>query len=194
MPAPTSPPGLVVGPQPWGEGDGAALVADLLDDLHRRYGPLAIPGDGPDLTASLPPEAWPAPPAAHPHDPRWAVTAEAVRPPAGRFLVARLDGVAVGCGALRPLPGGPSDVAEVKRMFTAPVARGRGVARVLLAHLEEAAAELGYRTVVLETGLAQPEAIALYRSAGWELMAPYGEYRHEPSSLCFARRVGGPTV
>jgi len=67
-------------------------------------------------------------------------------------------------------------VGELKRMYVRESARGRGVARLLLAHLERTAAESGIRRLVLETGVAQPEAIALYRSSGYTDVEPFGHY------------------
>ena len=89
-------------------------------------------------------------------------------------LVARDDaGAAVGCGALRELPAG---VAEVKRMYVVPAARGRGVARAVLAGLEDAARERGWTTLRLETGPRQPEAMGLYLSCGYRPIAAFGGY------------------
>jgi GNAT superfamily N-acetyltransferase len=78
-------------------------------------------------------------------------------------------------------------LAEIKRMYTAPTARRQGVSRSLLVRLEATAAELGYRRIQLETGLAQPEAMALYESHGWRRITPYGHYQHSPQSVCFAK-------
>jgi ribosomal protein S18 acetylase RimI-like enzyme len=93
-------------------------------------------------------------------------------PPDGVLLVARADGAAVGCGAVRRLD---ADVAEIKRMWVDPVARGHGVARRLLAALEAAAAQLNCVTVRLDTAATLTEALALYRSAGYREIAPYNE-------------------
>ena len=114
---------------------GAALVAELLDDLAARYG-------GPDPDS-------PAPSDFH--------------PPTGVFLVAWLDGEAVGCGGVRAHVDGTG---EIKRMYTRPLARRRGVGRALLTELEVRAAALGHGRLILETGTEQPEAIALYASVG----------------------------
>ncbi|MFZ6004978.1 MAG: GNAT family N-acetyltransferase [Actinomycetota bacterium] len=117
------------------------------------------------------------------------VTPEMVRRPLGAFLVAWLDGAAaVGCGALKPLGGDPAH-GEIKRMYTLPTARRRGVSRVVLEGLESIAAELGYARIQLETGLAQPEAISLYESHGWHRIPNYGHYKHSPMSVCFAKEV-----
>lgn len=107
-------------------------------------------------------------------------------PPAGAFLVARLDGEPVGCGGLRTVAPG---VGELKRMYVAPHARGRGAASALLAALEEAARGLGLSRLLLETGTAQPEAMALYASSGWQRVEPYGEWRSSPQSRCYGKPV-----
>jgi GNAT superfamily N-acetyltransferase len=103
-------------------------------------------------------------------------------------LVARDDDAnALGCGALRVLGDG---VAEVKRMYVAPAARGRGVAKAVLAGLEEAARERGWTTLRLETGPRQPEAIGLYSQAGYRPIEAFGAYVDAPDaddSLFFER-------
>jgi GNAT superfamily N-acetyltransferase len=105
-------------------------------------------------------------------------------------LVARADdGEALGCGALRALA---TDAAEVKRMYVAPSARGRGVAKALLAELEDAARRRGWTTVRLETGPRQPEAIGLYSRAGYRPIAAFGAYVDAPDaedSLFFERHL-----
>lgn len=97
---------------------------------------------------------------------------DALRPPAGIFLVARLRGEPVGCGALKFRPGAPT---ELKRMWVAPSARGLGVGRRLLGALEACAAEHGSRVVRLDTNRALVEAIAMYRSAGYREVAPFND-------------------
>lgn len=79
--------------------------------------------------------------------------------------------------------------AELKRMYVTPEARGRGLARRILASLESDARAAGRIRMVLETGTAQPEAIALYISSGYEPCPKFGLYRHEATSLCFAKRL-----
>jgi len=107
-------------------------------------------------------------------------------------LIARDDtGAAVGCGALRSLGNG---VAEVKRMYVAPAARGRGAARAVLAELEQAARERGWTTLRLETGPRQPEAVGLYLSAGYRSIPAFGGYAGAPDaedSLFFERVFTG---
>jgi GNAT superfamily N-acetyltransferase len=106
----------------------------------------------------------------------------------GVVLVARDDdGTALGCGALRALGDG---VAEVKRMYVVPAARGRGVSRAVLGALENAARERGWTTLRLETGPRQPEAIGLYTSAGYGPVEAFGAYVGDPDaeeSLFFER-------
>lgn len=87
---------------------------------------------------------------------------------------------------------GARNAAELKRMYVAPAGRGRGHARAVLAHVEADAAAHGHDVLVLETGTAQPEAIALYLASGYEPVAPYGYYADEPDCRCFARRLHAP--
>jgi GNAT superfamily N-acetyltransferase len=104
-------------------------------------------------------------------------------------LVARDDdGTPVGCGALRPLGGA---AAEVKRMYVVPQARGRGLSKLLLTGLEDAARERGWTTVRLETGPAQPEAVALYTGAGYRPIGAFGHYVRDDQdwSLYFERTL-----
>jgi GNAT superfamily N-acetyltransferase len=112
-------------------------------------------------------------------------------PPEGCFLVATLDGEPVGCGGWRTGHFGgeddPDDVAEIKRMFTLPKARGHGVARALLRALEDSAREAGMRRMVLETGQRHPEAIAFYTRSGYQPIENYGFYRDYPDCVSFGR-------
>jgi len=106
------------------------------------------------------------------------------RPPYGAFVVAHDGAEAIGCGGLRRHDAG---VVEVKRMFVRAVHRRKGYARALLRALESRARESGYARVVLETGLAQPEAIALYEGEGYRPIAGFGHYAAEPLSRSFAK-------
>ncbi len=90
-----------------------------------------------------------------------------------RFFAARLDGVAVGCGGVAFYDG----FAEVKRMFTRPAARRKGVAAALLQRLEGEAREAGHRVLRLETGRYQAEAIGFYEREGFERCDAFGDYR-----------------
>ena len=107
-------------------------------------------------------------------------------PPKGVFLVASRDGEVVGCGGIKQFADG---IGEVKRMYVVPAARRTGVARAVLAEVEAEARRRGFREIRLETGVKQPEAIALYRSAGFELIPCWGMYADAPLSRCFAKRL-----
>lgn len=114
--------------------------------------------------------------------------------PHGHFVVAEVDGEPVAMGGWRRGgPAGDSD-AEVKRMFVRAPWRGRGLARLLLAELEASAARAGVARLVLETGLEQPEAIALYRSEGYEDVEPFGFYAASPLSVHLAKRLARPAT
>jgi GNAT superfamily N-acetyltransferase len=101
-------------------------------------------------------------------------------PPAGLFLVAEVDGVAVGCGAWRAVE---QDVAEIKRVYVAPDFRRRGLAQLIVAELERSSAGAGHRSVVLNTGDRQPEALALYAALGYRPVAGYGIYACSPGAV-----------
>jgi len=103
----------------------------------------------------------------------------------GAFLVGRIDGVAVACGALRPMADG---IGELKRMFVRRDHRGRGYARAILAAIEELARQRGYQMIRLETGIHQPEAIALYEGAGYRPILCFGEYV-DYHSRCFEKSL-----
>ena len=97
---------------------------------------------------------------------------EELAPPAGSFLIAWIDGLPVGCGALKTLAPG---VGYLKRMWVARSARGLGVGRLLLGALEEEALGLGFRQLRLETNRALKEAQSLYRSAGYSEIAAFND-------------------
>jgi GNAT superfamily N-acetyltransferase len=113
-----------------------------------------------------------------------AVDAGEFAAPYGAFFVATLDGEPIGCAGLRRHGDG---AVEVKRMFVRSAYRRRGHARALLRALEDRARASGYRRVILETGLAQPEAIALYRSEGYTPIDGFGHYKDAPLSRSFAK-------
>lgn len=102
-------------------------------------------------------------------------------------IVAYNNGMPVGCGAIKEyMPGSM----EVKRMYTTPEVRGKGVATEVLIALEKWATELSYKKCVLETGKKQPEAIALYKKNGYQLIPNYGQYEGIENSVCFEKKVG----
>ncbi len=111
-------------------------------------------------------------------------------PPRGHFVVAEVGGEAVAMGGWRR--GGPvgPDEAEIKRMYVRPAHRRRGLSRVVLSELERSARDSGITRLVLETGQAQPEAIALYRSTGYVDVPPtFGHYVSSPLSVHLGKRL-----
>ncbi|MDT4918543.1 MAG: hypothetical protein QOH89_3243 [Pseudonocardiales bacterium] len=96
------------------------------------------------------------------------------------------DGVPLGCGGLRAL-GAHSG--EVKRMYVVPARRGTGVAAAVLDALEAHARSLGWTHLRLETGDAQPDAVAFYTKHGYRPIPRFGHYADEPSSRCFERAL-----
>lgn len=92
----------------------------------------------------------------------------------------------VACGAIRQFD--PASM-EVKRMYTLPGYRGKGLGSLILEALEAWAAELNYRKCVLETGKRQPEAIALYKKNGYDIIPNYGQYAGVENSVCFEKNL-----
>jgi len=111
---------------------------------------------------------------------------KSLQKPGVTFLVARDDGQAVACIAL--VDSG-DDWMEIKRMFVSPAARGRKVGRLLLNKLESMAADKGAPLLRLEAGPKQPEALALYRSAGYVERGPFGNYRPDPLSVFMEKQL-----
>ena len=142
------------------ESPGTELLAEYYAEVKARY-----PGWSPEKGATA--------------------SADEMAPPGGRFLVAYLAGTPVACGTVKRFD---DSTGEIKRMYVRPEARGRGVARVVLAELERAARELGYERVVLDTGDRMPEAQALYRSSGYTETA---DYNGNPwAAVWFEKRLG----
>jgi GNAT superfamily N-acetyltransferase len=131
------------------EEPGASLLAGFVSEIEGLYGSLDI-----DQTPSARPDE--------------------LTPAAGGAFLVGYDGAGrpVACGAVKRLD---ARTGEIKRMFVAPEARGQGVARALLAALEDAARELGYERVRLDTGAKQPHAQALYASAGYTPIPDYNQ-------------------
>ncbi|POX50639.1 GNAT family N-acetyltransferase [Streptomyces sp. Ru72] len=111
--------------------------------------------------------------------------------PGIRFLLAEVEGRPVGCCAVQPFPS-PDTAAELKRMYVAPQARGRGIAARLLARAEHTATALGHGEMRLETAVHQPEAIALYTRAGYTPIPNYPPYQHKTLSRCYAKPLPLP--
>jgi putative acetyltransferase len=157
MEPPAIPPALTIeSDDPVGE-TARKLIDDLCAEMSERYG--------------TPPSPFSSSEAAQ---------------PATTFLVARLGGQPVGCGALRRIENG---VAEIKRMYVAPAARRQGIARAILAELERSARDFGYRTIRLETGIRQPEAQRLYESLGYHRIPAFGPYVGNPTSVCYEKKL-----
>jgi GNAT superfamily N-acetyltransferase len=126
-------------------GDGAALLVAMTDEMRELYWDV---GDGLDINSPDMPAAGPA----------------ELSLPNGTFLVGYRDGAAVCGGGIKRLPDG---ACEIKRMYVVPAARRQGIARALLHALEDAAKQLGYDVVRLDTGPRQPHARELYLAEGY---------------------------
>jgi len=122
------------------------------------------------------PDAFPSPP----------LRRDEFEPPHGAFVLVEDGDRPVACGGLRRRPEG---VAEIKRMFVVPDARGRGHGRTVLDALQVAAAAAGYLFVRLETGDRQEAALRLYLAAGFQPIPCYGEFQGNPLSRCFEKRL-----
>lgn len=157
-------PELTLRPVRYSHPDAVALVARVQEEYVERYG---SPDESP-------------------------IEDSYFDPPGGLFLIGYAHGAPVATGAwkqsqVRAL-GGVSG-AEIKRMYVVPEQRGRGVSRVVLAELERTAAAAGHDLAVLETGLKQPEAIALYESSGYVPIAGFGHYCGNELSRSFGKRL-----
>jgi GNAT superfamily N-acetyltransferase len=142
----------------------AELVAELDDDLSVRYGGVGDPVHAP---------------------------AEEFDGSGGQMLLATLAGEQIGCVGLRRI----SDrTAELKRMYVRPHARGRGIARELLAACERQARTLGYQQLWLETGTMQPEAVSLYLTSGYEPVEAFGQYAGGDLAIHLGRTLDSPAA
>ncbi|MER2996934.1 GNAT family N-acetyltransferase [Pontibacter populi] len=101
-------------------------------------------------------------------------------------IVAYKDGVAAGCGAIKPYT---PTIAEVKRMFVHPDFRRQGIAKKILTALEDRAMELNYSSTVLETGMKQADAIELYKNNGYNIIPNYGQYAGVENSVCMQKQL-----
>lgn len=102
------------------------------------------------------------------------------------FVIARNDGVPIGCGGLVQVD---EETCEVKRMFVEPYSRGRGVAKLILMELEKHAKENGFKIVQLETGKHQPEAIIMYEHNGYKRIPCFRQYEGNPHSHCYEKVI-----
>jgi len=110
-------------------------------------------------------------------DQRHALSVERLFQPDVRFFLARLDGAAVACGGVGFYDG----YAELKRMYSKPAVRGRGVAKAILRRLEAEARAAGAPLLRIETGVHQEEALRFYEAAGFRRCGPFGPYAQMPS-------------
>ncbi|WP_375559143.1 GNAT family N-acetyltransferase [Bernardetia sp. OM2101] len=101
-------------------------------------------------------------------------------------IIAYENDVPLGCGAIKELN---SHTMEVKRMYTLSQSRGKGIASKILSELEKWAKELSYQKCVLETGVKQSEAIALYKKSGYNIIPNYGQYIGVKNSRCFEKTI-----
>jgi putative acetyltransferase len=124
--------------------------------------------------------------ARYPIESQYLVDADFLAQSNVRFLVARLDGRAVGCGALVVAHDGS---AELKRMIVDADARGRGVGRAILAALEAVARREHLRIIRLETGTLNQEAVGLYRACGYQERGPFAGYTDDPLSVFMEKDV-----
>jgi putative acetyltransferase len=122
----------------------------------------------------------------YPAESNHLVDIDSLAQPHVHFLVAREEKRALGCGAFVV---GQDRQAEMKRVFVDPDARGKGVARAIMEALERAAEAEGVTLMQLETGIKQPEAIALYRKLGYIERGPFGSYQPDPLSLFMEKRL-----
>jgi ribosomal protein S18 acetylase RimI-like enzyme len=102
------------------------------------------------------------------------------------FFVTRDDDRAAGCGGVLMVG---REYAEIKRMYVRPAFRGRGLGRLMLDHLVAHARAHGQTVIRLETGIHQPEAIALYERRGFRRIPPFGPYRDDPLSRCYEKVI-----
>lgn len=101
-------------------------------------------------------------------------------------VVAYENEVAIGCGAIKKYT---DDTMEIKRMYVPVDQRGKGIATLILQALEKWTAKLAYKKCILETGIKQPEAIALYLKNGYKIIPNYGQYANVENSICFEKTV-----
>jgi putative acetyltransferase len=106
--------------------------------------------------------------------------------PGSVFLIARIEGRAVGCGALVPME---DKIVEIKRMFVLPYERGRGVAKKILQTLQAYAQEFDYDRIRLETGIKQPESIALYGKSGFYRVPNFPPFEEDRTAVCFEKQI-----
>ena len=122
----------------------------------------------------------------YPAESNYLMDLDALCAPDVRFFAAQVDGETLGCGAIKQF----SDYTEVKRVFVSPRARGLGVARRLIKALEEATRDAGLRIMRLETGIYQPDALALFEKVGFSRISSFGSYpQDDPYSVFMEHKL-----
>lgn len=134
---------------------------------------------GPGIRALLE-QSWALSDSLYPAESNHHLDEAALDQPGIAFFVARRDGAALGCGALKHVD---ATYGEMKSVFVDPAARGLGIARALLAAIDAEARAQGLALIRLETGIRQPEAIGLYEATGFRRIPPFGNYQDDPLSL-----------
>ena len=122
----------------------------------------------------------------YPRESRHGYSVEKLLAEGVAFFVIRENGVPAGCGAIK-LVG--SEYAEIKRMYVRPQFRGVGLAKLMLRYLSNYVHAHGIELLRLETGIYQPDAIGLYEREGFRLIPPFGEYREDPLSRFYEKRL-----
>ena len=118
------------------------------------------------------------------------VDVESLAQPEVRFFAGLMEGEPAGCAAIMLRADGPASYAEVKRVYVAPRARGLGMGKLLLRQLEAETRRLGLALMRLETGVHQPEALALFAAAGFKNCGPFGGYpTGDPLSVFMEKRL-----
>ncbi len=117
--------------------------------------------------------------ALYPPEVRYAFSPEQLTEAQVRFLTVYRDGKVIGCGGMAPCEG----YGELKRVFVTRSARGKGVAAQIVAGLEDLGRAEGFNVMRLETGLASPDALALYRKLGYREIGAFGAYEENGSSV-----------
>jgi putative acetyltransferase len=122
----------------------------------------------------------------YPAESNYLMDLDALCAPDVRFFAAQVDGETLGCGAIKKF----SDYTEVKRVYVSRRARGLGVAKHLIKALEEATRDAGLRIMRLETGIYQPDALALFEKVGFTRISSFGGYpQDDPYSVFMERKL-----
>lgn len=123
----------------------------------------------------------------YPPESRHAFTIDKLLRENVNFFISHYDGKPAGCGGVKLFD---KQYGEVKRMYVRPAFRGLGLGKAMLNHLAEYALNRQVGMLRLETGIYQTHAIALYERLGFQRRAPFGEYREDPLSVYFEKRIG----